>query len=36
MADTARKRHLDLCAELHRHNLLYALAKPEITDFQYD
>jgi DNA ligase (NAD+) len=36
MADTAHKRYVDLSDEIRRHNGLYALAKPEITDSQYD
>lgn len=36
MADDIRKRYLELCDEIRRHNRLYALAKPEITDSQYD
>ncbi|MCB2211631.1 NAD-dependent DNA ligase LigA [bacterium] len=36
MADDTRKRYLELSDEIRRHNKLYALAKPEITDTQYD
>ena len=36
MADSVRKRYLELSDEIRRHNLLYALAKPQITDSQYD
>ncbi len=36
MADDTRKRYLELSAEIRRHNKLYALAKPEITDHEYD